>query len=310
MAYPSEPTWLHGRTIRLLQVGSRAYGLNTEISDFDYKGIAVPPRSYFTGFAQTFEQSETHNPDYTVYDIRKFCSLSMKANPSMLELLWVDPQHVVYTTPAGEKLAAHRSLFLSRKVRHSFTGYAFSQLHRIKRHKKWLLNPPKQQPERPDFGLPTQPVMSRDTVGAIEAVIDGGSDTYSPSIIEAYTKERAYLNALREWQQYQGWLENRNPARAALEAQFGYDCKHAMHLVRLMRMGQEILETGIVHVLRPDRDELLAIRNGAWTYEQLIEYAETMDNAIKTAEETSILPWGPDVNAIDALCCEIVDSLI
>jgi predicted nucleotidyltransferase len=33
-------------------------------------------------------------------------------------------------------------------------------------------------------------------------------------------KERRYRNAHNEWQQYQGWLKHRNPARAALEARF------------------------------------------------------------------------------------------
>mgnify|MGYP001607055563 CR=1 FL=1 len=46
--------------------------------------------------------------------------------------------------------------------------------------------------------------------------------------------------------------------------------KHAMHLVRLMRMCKEILITCEVVVKRPDREELLAIRNGAWSYYKLI----------------------------------------
>ncbi|AEZ66297.1 hypothetical protein phiTE_131 [Pectobacterium phage phiTE] len=39
-------------------------------------------------------------------------------------------------------------------------------------------------------------------------------------------------------------MKNRNAARHELEEKFGYDTKHAMHLVRLLRMSQEILETG------------------------------------------------------------------
>jgi len=45
-----------------------------------------------------------------------------------------------------------------------------------------------------------------------------------------------------------------------LEAKFGFDTKHAMHLIRLLRMAREILETGVVHVKRPDAEELSAIR--------------------------------------------------
>ena len=58
----------------------------------------------------------------------------------------------------------------------------------------------------------------------------------------------------------------------ALEAAHGYDTKHGAHLVRLLRMGREIVETGSVHVWRGDRDadELLAIRAGAWSYDRLM----------------------------------------
>jgi hypothetical protein len=46
-------------------------------------------------------------------------------------------------------------------------------------------------------------------------------------------------------------------------------------------MGQEILTTGQVQVLRPDAEELLQIRDGKWSYDELLEYAEDMDNDIR-----------------------------
>lgn len=70
-------------------------------------------------------------------------------------------------------------------------------------------------------------------------------------------------------------------ARAELEAQHGYDTKHAMHLVRLLRMGEEILSTGRVNVRREDADELMAIRKGALSYDQLLEQSETLGTRIE-----------------------------
>lgn len=65
--------------------------------------------------------------------------------------------------------------------------------------------------------------------------------------------------------------------------------KHASHLVRLMRMGKEILLTGKVTVKRPDAEELLFIKNGGWSYERVVEYAETLqrelDEEYKKMEE-------------------------
>lgn len=103
--------------------------------------------------------------------------------------------------------------------------------------------------------------------------------------------------------------KNRNPKRAALEEKHFYDTKHAYHLVRLIRMCKEILETGRVIVKRPDREELLFIRNGGWTYEQLIEYANTINRQLDEICAKSAIPDRPDMKFIDNLCMEIIESM-
>lgn len=121
--------------------------------------------------------------------------------------------------------------------------------------------------------------------------------------------ERQYTGAKREWDQYQNWKKTRNPARAALEEKYGYDTKHAYHLVRLIRMCREILTTGKVLVKRPDREELLTIRNGAWTYEQLIEFADREEVELNELYNTStVLPKMPDKEKLDALCIKLVEQ--
>jgi hypothetical protein len=85
------------------------------------------------------------------------------------------------------------------------------------------------------------------------------------------------LGFLHTFEQYENWKKTRNAARAHLEAKYGYDTKHGMHLLRLMRMCVEIPETGKVLVKRPDREELLQIRAGAWSYDRLIEEAEALE---------------------------------
>ncbi len=44
-----------------------------------------------------------------------------------------------------------------------------------------------------------------------------------------------------------------------------------MHLVRLMRMGLEVLETGVLRVRREDAEDLNAIRGGRMSYEELMD---------------------------------------
>lgn len=131
------------------------------------------------------------------------------------------------------------------------------------------------------------------------------------NLIEIMQKERAYTSKKKEWDQYQNWKKTRNPKRAILEEKYGYDCKHAYHLVRLIRMCREILLTGKVIVKRPDREELLAIRNGAWTYDQLIDFANTQEKNLNELYLTSnILPKSPDKETLDKLCIELIEKSI
>lgn len=129
---------------------------------------------------------------------------------------------------------------------------------------------------------------------------------FSEDFLEVLKKERAYRNAIKDFANYRKWERERNRARHELEAKYGFDTKHGSHLVRLLRMGLEILETGEVLVKRPDAAELLAIRNGAWSYERLIEWASAQMEKVKEASDTSDLPKQPDRKLINELCIDII----
>jgi predicted nucleotidyltransferase len=287
--------------------------LATPASDLDLRGIVIPPKEYFLGFWHQFAQAESLEPDLVIYDIRKFFHLAAACNPSIIELLWTEAEDHLVVTPLGRRLIEHRSLFLSRKARHTFSGYAVAQLQRIKTHRRWLITPPTHKPGRAEFGLPETSLLSADILGAMEAVEQTAAQDLAAvpaHVMDLYRRERAYQNAIREWQQYEHWKAHRNPKRAALEAKMGFDGKHAAHLVRLMRMCREILETGTVMVKRPDRAELLAIRDGAWSYEQLVQWSEQEDQALATVAAGSPLPPTPDGQKLDALCIAMVEEAL
>ena len=130
------------------------------------------------------------------------------------------------------------------------------------------------------------------------------------NVIDILKAERAYRSKSEEWEAFQTWQRHRNAARHELEAKFGYDTKHAMHLVRLLRMAGEMLRTGEVIVERPDRDELLAIRDGAWTYEQLLDWAKAQEAELERLYPSSSLPREPDRKRIDSLCREVIEGML
>ena len=131
----------------------------------------------------------------------------------------------------------------------------------------------------------------------------------SDNFLDLLDRERRYKAAKGNWKQYNDWKKNRNVVRAELEARYGYDCKHAMHLVRLMTMCEEILTEGVFRVRRPDAEFLLSIRDGGWPYDELIEWADNMDTTLVEKARASALPRQPNRKALDALCQELTRSL-
>jgi uncharacterized protein len=71
------------------------------------------------------------------------------------------------------------------------------------------------------------------------------------------------------------------------------------------------LQSGEIFVDRQDvgdADELKAIINGEFTYEQVTKIADDLMVALDRAYDTSILPHHPDLLAINQLCIELVEK--
>ena len=292
--------------------GSRAYSLDRPGSDTDIKGIIVGPKHWYHGYAGGPEQIE-FSADHVHLEIRKFLRLAAAANPTILEMLWTESCDHLTVTAAGQQLLDHRQFLLTKEIQKTFSGYALSQLKRIKTHRRWLLDPPAGAPTRVEYGLPEHSVVSRDQLGAAQKLIENNrleEAELTPNFLDILDRENRYRRAQEQWKQFCTWKTHRNPDRAKLEAKFGYDTKNAMHLVRLQRMAVEILTESRVVVKRPDRDELLAIRDGAWPYDDLVAQCELLEKEICDAADRSNLPARADENVLNELCCSIVEEVL
>lgn len=102
---------------------------------------------------------------------------------------------------------------------------------------------------------------------------------------------------------YRGFMGEK---RRNLVEQFGFDCKNASHLIRILRQGVEFLTTGELNVQRFDAPELLAIKRGEWSLERVKEESTRLFALAQEAYIRSDLPPGPDRERAEALCVEIV----
>lgn len=373
--------WLLQNTIFLSIHGSQSYGISSASSDLDLKGVCIPPSDVRLDLFHRFDQAENsshihdfiksqhpniinpNNPkvESVVYSLEKYIKLCASINPTVIELLWMPEQFILINNKSvWNLLKENRNLFLTKKVRATYAGYAKQQLARIQRHKKYIdIETEPKCPERKDFGLNEYSVTKE--YGEIDAFIrreiekwnfsgygidsdvcvdlkedcwdcirhiNMASDIDWANWPETYWKaafvklqnqiqltnevlnlvmaEKRYNDALKLYRGYEHWKNERNPERRELEKKYGMDTKHASHLVRLYRTGVEALTTGEVQVLRNDAAELKAIRNGEWSYEKLIDFAEEMEVKLKDAEKTSPLPEGLNKIKINELYHELI----
>lgn len=158
------PKWLVDNTQYLTIMGSNAYGVSSDNSDFDIYGFTIPPkddifphlRGEINGFGrqvQRFDQWQEHHIksldstteyDFSVYNIIRFFHLCMENNPNMVDSLFTPLRCVLHSTQIGEQVRGNREMFLHKGCWPKFKGYAYAQLHKI-RNKSNASNPKRQE---------------------------------------------------------------------------------------------------------------------------------------------------------------------
>jgi predicted nucleotidyltransferase len=97
--------------------------------------------------------------------------------------------------------------------------------------------------------------------------------------------------------------------RKELVDKYGFDCKNAAHAIRLLRMGCEFLTTGELQVFRQyDREELLDIKTGKWTLEQVKTEAKRLFDAHREIYDTCTLPEDVNYDDINSLSVEMFEE--
>jgi len=87
---------------------------------------------------------------------------------------------------------------------------------------------------------------------------------------------------------------------------FGYDCKNASHLIRLLRMGIEALTTGEINVARHDAKELRSIKQGHWSLQKVESEADRLMKLLDVAFVNCNLPNKPDFQSAEIILTSIL----
>lgn len=120
---------LFGCVIYRCVVGSRAYGLDNDDSDVDRRGIYLPPAEMHWSLYGVPEQLENPETEECYWELQKFLTLALKANPNVLECLYTPL--IEHADPIARELLDMREAFLSKLLYQTYNGYVLSQFKKL-----------------------------------------------------------------------------------------------------------------------------------------------------------------------------------
>lgn len=119
--------------------GSHLFGLNTENSDHDYKGVFIPDAKdiilgdYEDTFRQTTGDGKTKNSkddvDTELYSLRKFFKMVSNGDTAALELLFTPDEMILEKTIEWDFIRENRDRLISKKV-NALIGYTRQQANK------------------------------------------------------------------------------------------------------------------------------------------------------------------------------------
>jgi predicted nucleotidyltransferase len=116
-------------TVYACVMGSRAFGLATDDSDIDRRGVFVAPTSLYWHFDKPPTHVTGPLDEQFSWELERFCTLALRANPNLLEVL--HSPLVEHADDTGRELLDLRGAFLSRRADATFRGYAAQQLGKL-----------------------------------------------------------------------------------------------------------------------------------------------------------------------------------
>lgn len=317
-----------GANIAILTTGgSYAYGTNVPTSDVDIRGVALNTRKEILTMKYREKPYEDRSTDTVIYTFKHIIPLLSNANPNVLEILGTKEDHLFIINKQGRLLRENVDLFLSRKVFYSFGGYAASQLRRLQNALARDNYPQTKKEEHIVNSLLSQMTSFAEKYTSFsnnsivlyidesnkkgfetEIFMDISLNHYPLRDFKNIYSEMS--NVIKDYDK----LNHRNKKKDDINLN-----KHAMHLIRLLIMGTEILEGKGVNTYREnDREILLKIRNGDYITEKngikdysiIFDMVDECEKKFKYAAENTSLPDKPDYNAIDELTKEINLSVL
>ena len=278
--------------------GSRLYGVATETSDYDYKGIFLEDLHELLQKERNVKTSSDGKTEEELFSLNYYMRLLSQGQVIPVDMLFAPPAFWTNATDAWEEIYQERKKFVSANIM-PFVGYAKGQAmkyglkgNKIKTIEKAL--------ELVKANIPFNTL--RESLSGMEGVNLSEEITANRTIpgIDICGKTFGLTTDYKLWI---GPLEKllRSFGERAKQASEGVDLKAQYHTMRICYEAIELLETGELTFPRPEVADLIKIRKGEYNKEQLELAIETVFQKVKIAETKSTLQKQPDINRMNEL---------
>lgn len=291
-------------------VGSKAWGLATDTSDDDRRGVFAHPLPWTLGLVAPPEDLVREDGSATYWAAGKAIRQALRADPNTLEALFVPS--ALARDPIGEWILEARDAFVSTEIYGSFGRYALGQLRRLEQgmrlaeHRSTVLD-----------WLRADPDLSLDAVAERLARL---SPRAAPSEADAVHQAKQYVKQLYRSLFDQGLIEAAELRALAMFARDGAPNlelprelrpKNAYNLLRLIATAGRWLREGApsFEVEGDLKARLLAVKHGEVPLGDILAEAEAMTPELEAARDASPLPARPDVARADALLRRIGEEI-
>jgi len=296
-------------------IGSNLYGTNTLTSDRDYSGVFMPNEDMVFGFERADEvdlsvkskredgKNDENAIDITLYELRKFVKLALENNPNILEMLFINPENLIFSNEYGKELLRYAHLFPHKGLKGRFLAFAFSQKHKmvirtdnfhaLENANEWL-----------ESYVKTVEDGKRLLVEILDKRLPFMSVKGDNILVGDLNFQRHFM--LRKVKKMIAERLSKATHRKDLLTKHGFDTKFGSHLVRLMLEGKELLTTGNLEFPLKERNLVLDVKLGKYKIIHVLEMAEQFEKEVENAVVHSSLPNKPRYNEVQ----ELVKSML
>lgn len=254
-------------------VGAQMYGLVTPNSDRDEVGVFIPPKDFVMGIHDVEQVEIRTNPTSSgKRNTKDDVDLVIYALPKFLKLLAGNNPNIVELLFAPENCKLFNTKWWKKIEDNKDAFICQKAYHTFSGYA---------------FSQKKKIISKKKTYETYMSYIEDGG--LSPD--EAMKK-----------------LPEPIGGRIDYYEKFGYDVKFASHLIRLLYEGLELLKEGELHLPLHKNNEILAIKKGEVSMEDVLDLADKLNDRMDNVKDITALPSKPDMDRINDLQIEILEE--